>query len=66
MTLLSPFARSPERGADTGVYLCSGEKIAAESGTYFHNRKPVSPAEKLLGSDDARRLWDVSLELTSP
>lgn len=63
-SLISPFARSSEKGADTGVYLCSSPDLADASGGYFYNRKQITPSKLARNDDVARRLWSVSAKLT--
>jgi NAD(P)-dependent dehydrogenase (short-subunit alcohol dehydrogenase family) len=60
MTVIKPFLRSPEKGADTLVWLADSEGAATQSGGYFvdgKRREPDSPARDL---DAARRLWEVT------
>jgi NAD(P)-dependent dehydrogenase (short-subunit alcohol dehydrogenase family) len=65
MTLLRPFARSPEKGAETAVYLCSSPEIEGVTGEYFQDCKPHKPRAFALDDGDARRLWEVSEHMTS-
>jgi len=60
MTLLRPFARSPEKGAESAVYLCSSAEVDNVSGEYFFNCKARPPKEFARNHEDARRLWEVS------
>ncbi len=62
--LLKPFARSPEKGAETGVYLCTSPRIAGESGGYYYDCaiRKTGPAAR--NEEDARRLWEISEEMT--
>lgn len=55
------FARSPEAGAQTTIYLASSPDVEGVTGTYFADRGISSPngAARDLGA--ARRLWVVSL-----
>jgi len=50
-------AISPEKGAETIVYLASSGDVAKTSGLYFYKCKPVTPSK--LAQDDAvaERLW---------
>ncbi|WP_432985268.1 SDR family NAD(P)-dependent oxidoreductase [Dactylosporangium sp. CA-233914] len=55
------FARSPERGADTLVWLAATPTSQLTSGGYYMDRKPTRPSRN---SDDpalAARLWQESL-----
>jgi NAD(P)-dependent dehydrogenase (short-subunit alcohol dehydrogenase family) len=58
-----PFMRTPERGADTLVYLASSPEVAKISGKYLMDRKEVSSGQP---RDEAvqEKLWRVSEELT--
>jgi NAD(P)-dependent dehydrogenase (short-subunit alcohol dehydrogenase family) len=62
--LFRPFFRSPERGADTAVWLCSDPELAGVSGRYFANRRERQPHRYALDDMAARRLWDESAKLT--
>lgn len=63
MTALRPFARSPLRGAETGIYLCTSPDVEGQSGGYYYDCKPYEPAAHALNDDDAARLWSVSEHL---
>lgn len=60
----TPFMRSPEKGAETPIYLAVSEEVAGVSGKYFKNKKPVKPADKALDEDLSRQLWELSEKLT--
>jgi NAD(P)-dependent dehydrogenase (short-subunit alcohol dehydrogenase family) len=64
MTLGRPFARSPEKGAETGLYLCSSPEVEDTSGEYFCDMKPARPSAHAQDDDAAAKLWAVSGELT--
>jgi NAD(P)-dependent dehydrogenase (short-subunit alcohol dehydrogenase family) len=57
------FAITPERGAETIVYLASSPDVAAISGEYFYKCRPATPTAG--GRDDAAasRLWNESAKL---
>jgi len=59
MRLLSAFNRTPEQGADTGVWLCDAEP-APENGRYFVDREARWPKRYAQSDEDAQRLWDAS------
>jgi retinol dehydrogenase-12 len=63
MTLLRPFARSPEKGAETAVYLASSPEVEGVSGKYFVDCRVREPRDFARSDDDARRLWEVSERL---
>ncbi len=58
MTFLSAFNRTPEQGADTGVYLCSED--VPENGRYFVDREARWPKRYAQSDEDAARLWTES------
>jgi NAD(P)-dependent dehydrogenase (short-subunit alcohol dehydrogenase family) len=64
MSLASPFARSPEKGAETAVYLCASREVEDVSGGYFYDCKPKWPKSYAQSDADAKRLWEVSEAMT--
>lgn len=61
--LAHPFALSPEKGADTVVYLASSPVVANVSGKYFTKRKSIASSRDSMDESAARRLWDISEKL---
>jgi NAD(P)-dependent dehydrogenase (short-subunit alcohol dehydrogenase family) len=57
------FARTPEQGASTIVYLATSSDVAAASGGYYTDCRQAEPTRVAQNDDDARRLWEVSLRL---
>jgi NAD(P)-dependent dehydrogenase (short-subunit alcohol dehydrogenase family) len=59
------FAITPEKGAETIVYLASSDDVAKTSGLYFYKCKPVEPSK--LAQDDAaaERLWMETAKLAA-
>lgn len=60
MTLISPFARSNEKGAETLVWLADSPEPDGLSGGYFYDRRLVQPSRAAQDDAAARRLWEVS------
>jgi retinol dehydrogenase 14 len=58
-----PFARSPQKGAATAVWLAASDDVKGETGKYFADCKVKAPSPRALDVDAARRLWDLSGEL---
>ncbi len=58
------FAISPEKGAETSVFLASSPLVEGVSGKYFVNKKERKSAKQSYDESVARRLWDVSAQLT--
>jgi NAD(P)-dependent dehydrogenase (short-subunit alcohol dehydrogenase family) len=64
MTLIRPFTRNPEKGAETLVWLADSPEVADETGGYFVDCRRVEPAEPARDPETARRLWELSEEQT--
>jgi NAD(P)-dependent dehydrogenase (short-subunit alcohol dehydrogenase family) len=62
--ILRPFARTPEKGAETPIYLASASKVQGMTGLYFSDKQPVTPTAAAQDMAAAERLWQVSAELT--
>ena len=56
-------ARSPEKGAETSIYLASSPEVQSITGKYFVDCKVTQPAPQATDMAVARRLWDVSVEM---
>jgi NAD(P)-dependent dehydrogenase (short-subunit alcohol dehydrogenase family) len=55
--------RSPEKGADTLVWLATSAEGAAPRAVYYDDRKPGRMSARAGDTTSAARLWDVSAEL---
>ena len=56
-------AISPEKGADTLVYLASSPAVASVSGGYFYKRRLTTPSEEAQAAGAATRLWSETARL---
>ena len=63
--LVSPLVLSPEKGADTMLYLATAPEVAEVSGRYFVRRKTVPSSRASRDAEAARRLWEASEALTA-
>jgi retinol dehydrogenase-12 len=63
-TLARPFFLSPERGADTIVYLASSPDVAGQTGGYYVKRQRREPSAAARDDAAARKLWDISEKMT--
>jgi retinol dehydrogenase 12 len=61
--LMKIFAISPEKGAETIVYLASADDAAKTNGLYFYKCKPVEPSKLAQDHAVAERLWQVTAEI---
>src|SRR6266699_54832 len=55
---------SPEKGAETSVYLASSPDVEGVSGKYFSDCKETRSSKESYDDAVAQRLWEVSAELT--
>jgi NAD(P)-dependent dehydrogenase (short-subunit alcohol dehydrogenase family) len=63
VSIAKHFDITPEKGAETIIYLASSPDVAAISGEYFYKCRPATPT--VGGRDDtaANRLWNESAKL---
>jgi NAD(P)-dependent dehydrogenase (short-subunit alcohol dehydrogenase family) len=57
------FAISPERGAETSVYLASAPEVEGKSGGYYDQCAPKVPSPEAQDYAAARRLWEESARI---
>jgi NAD(P)-dependent dehydrogenase (short-subunit alcohol dehydrogenase family) len=62
---LRPFMISPEKGAETSIYLASSPEVEGLSGRYFVKKAEARSSDVSYDESRARRLWEVSAELTN-
>jgi NAD(P)-dependent dehydrogenase (short-subunit alcohol dehydrogenase family) len=63
--MIRPFAFvSPEKGADTVIWAASAKELEGRSGEYFWHRKPLESSPQSRDLEIARKLWEVSAQLT--
>lgn len=65
MTLARPFMKSPEKAAETVVYLATSPELEKVSGKYFFNCKEKKPKLGPQNEAIAEKLWDISSDLTN-
>ena len=56
-------ALSPEKGAETIIYLASSPQVEGKSGGYYYKCAPATPTKEAQSDADAKRLWDVSAKI---
>lgn len=61
--LASPFAKSPEQGADSLIWLATSPEAASLKGEYVSNRRPKTPQPQALDEKLASDLWVLSEKL---
>jgi len=58
------FFKGPAKGAETPIYLATSPDVEGVTGKYFANKRERTPSLAAQNPDAARRLFDVSMELT--
>ena len=56
---------SPEKGAETSIYLASSPEVEGVTGKYFSNCKEVHSSKESYDEAAAQQLWEISVELTN-
>ena len=64
MPLTRPFALSPEKGAESQLFLCSSPRVEGVSGKHYSGTHEAKLRPEACNDEDARRLWELSAELT--
>jgi NAD(P)-dependent dehydrogenase (short-subunit alcohol dehydrogenase family) len=64
--LFTPFMRTPEKGADTMIWLASSPEVEGVTGKYFSDRKDQATNPESYDTAVAARLWEVSERMCSP
>jgi retinol dehydrogenase-12 len=64
--LAAPFMRTPEKGAETLVYLATSPEVEGVTGQYFHNSKRAVSTPAARNPESARKLWEASEKLLAP
>lgn len=63
MPLAQMFAISPEKGAETTIYLATSGEVEGVTGKYFVKKQPVKSSGASYDQAAQRRLWDMSEQL---
>jgi NAD(P)-dependent dehydrogenase (short-subunit alcohol dehydrogenase family) len=61
--LINLLAMSPEKGAQTSIYLATSPEVTGVTGKYFVNCQPIPSSPISYDETAARRLWQISEEL---
>lgn len=64
VAVFSSLMKTPEKGAETIIYLASSPEVESVSGKYFINNKEVRSSKASYDEAMTRRLWEVSAKLT--
>jgi NAD(P)-dependent dehydrogenase (short-subunit alcohol dehydrogenase family) len=64
MKIFSKLSKSPEKGAETSLYLATSPEIEGITGKYFVNKKEEKSSKQSHDIEIAQKLWDISVKLT--
>ena len=59
------FLKSPEIGAETSIFLASSPEVEGITGKYFAKKKAKPSSKESYNEEYAKRLWEISLEMTN-
>lgn len=59
------FMRSPEKGAETVIWLATAPELEGVTGKYFFDKKEIKSSRLSYNHEVAKRLWNASVEMTS-
>ncbi|MRG93813.1 SDR family oxidoreductase [Polyangium spumosum] len=59
------FARTPEKGADTIIWLATSDEAASYNGEYFQDRGVARTSKRARNDELAKGLWELSEKLAS-
>ncbi len=62
--LARPFMLSPEKGAQTPLYVATSPDLDGVTGKFFAQKKEKESSKESYSGDEAKRLWDLSLKLS--
>ncbi len=65
LRLFAPFMRTPEKGADTVIWLASSPEVEGVTGKYFVDRKEQATNPESYNATIAARLWEASERMCS-
>ncbi len=65
-SLSAPFAITPQKGAETSVYLASAPKLEIKSGSYYIKKKAKATAPIVNDAEARDKLWALSEEFAAP
>ncbi len=57
--------RSPEKGADTVIYLAASPEVEGITGKYFKDRKQIESSKLSMDEEVSRRMWELSEKLVN-
>lgn len=64
ITLMKPFMRSANKGAETSIYLAASPSVEGISGKYFIGKKEKPSSKESYDKEISKHLWEESVKLT--
>lgn len=64
LSFLQLFARKPEKGAETIIYLASAGELSGKSGKYYVDKKPKKSSSASYNKEAQEKLWQISQDMT--
>ena len=58
-----PFMLSPEKGAETPIYVASSPEVAGITGKFWEKKKEKTSSKESYDENEARLFWVVSTKL---
>lgn len=65
-TAVPLFGITPEKGAETTLYVATSGEVANASGKYFANKKEAKPNEKYYSPENEKKLYDYCMQIIKP
>lgn len=62
--LIKMFTMSPEKGAETSIYLATSPEVEGITGKYFEKKQEKYPTRTAQDDELAQKLWQVSQQMT--
>ncbi|MGO4108567.1 SDR family oxidoreductase [Paenibacillus sp. YAF4_2] len=60
MSVMKRFSRTPEKGAETLVWLADSDEMSLSSGSYYKDMQRIVPSNQAQAPVAAKRLWEMS------
>jgi len=58
------FFKSPEKAAETSIYLASSPEVEGITGKYFINKQEQKSSEDSYNEEYANKLYDITMKMT--
>lgn len=60
MAVMKMFSRTPEKGAETLVWLADSDEVTDHSGLYYADMEVATPSVQAQNIESAKKLWEIS------